>query len=86
MKSAAFVFSPARDDGRACEPAHIVKRFASAEQLMGARCKNKKQKRPRRDAELLLRAPVNHGAISRQLSAAKMWPLKIFPLPQHTVH
>lgn len=86
MRSAAFVFSPARDDGRACEPAHIVKRFASAEQLMGARCKNKKQKRPRRDAELLLRAPVNHGAISRQLSAAKMWPLKIFPLPQHTVH
>lgn len=42
MKSAGFVSAPARDDGRACEPAHIVKRFASAEQLTGARCKNKK--------------------------------------------
>lgn len=74
---------PARDDGRAREPAHMVKRFASAERLMGARCKNKKWKRSRHDAELLLRAAVNHGAISRRLSAAKTWPLKIFPLPQH---
>lgn len=62
-------------------PGHIVKRFASAEQLKGARCKNKKIEKVRGRC----RAPAACCCKSRShfMPVECLWPLKIFPLPQH---